>query len=163
VTSRQAPEPSYSNLDDGHIAAVVEAIDDAEIRIAQMADGLATDPEVKRFAHEMLIAYEGRLSQDKQRWSENGVTPIAGPVTGTLDAETQEEATTLANMEGPAFDREYIDTEVRHLDRALDLLGQIIGTTNSELKGDLITVHREIEEHLGEAKSVRERMGNPSE
>jgi predicted outer membrane protein len=162
ASSSSGPSTGLSTLDDDHLAGVLEAIHDGEIRIAQMAEGLGTAPEVRRFAHEMVTASVARLNQDKTLWSTNDVTPVASHVSGTIDSETQAEATTLADMEGEAFDAEYIDLEVRSKDRALQVLDGIIDASKTELKTDLVDARQEIGERVRAARAIQaQRRGGP--
>jgi predicted outer membrane protein len=159
VTNRQAPERTeFSDLDNDHLAGVLEAIHDGEIRISQIAEELVTAPEVKRFAHAILAAYATRLDEDKTLWSASGVTPAASHVSGKIDTQTQTEAMRLGEMDGSTFDAEYVAFEVRSQGKALDVLDSIIDGNNTELKTELVAARQEIGEHLREARTVQAEL-----
>ncbi len=163
VASGGPSEVELSNLDDGQIAALMEAIDDAEIRMSQMAEGQTTDPEVKLFAHEMLVAHEAMLDADKMLWARLHITSTASPISGRLDANTQTEATRLMGMEGDAFDREYVDGQVRGHDNALVLFDRLILMTKSvPLRTALLAARPKIEAHMRMARSAQKGLtSNP--
>ena len=156
VASGVPSEVELSSLDDGQIAALMEAIDDAEIRMSQMAEAQTTDPEVKLFAHEMLAAHDAMLDADKLLWSRLHITSTASPVSGRLDADTQKEATRLMGMEGEAF-----DGQVRGHDNALVLFDRIIMVTKSvPLRTELLAARPKIEAHMRMAQSAQKGLTN---
>jgi predicted outer membrane protein len=119
-------DAELSKLDDGELAALVGAIDDGEIRLAQLAEAQTANLEVKRFAHDMLVAHQSMESKDKAFLSGNSIAPTGSTVRKRLESATQSEVTELTNLHGEAFDHAYVDNQVRDHSQAIELFDRII-------------------------------------
>jgi putative membrane protein len=145
-----------SKLDDGELAALVGAVDEGEIRLAQLAEAQAANLEVKRFAHDMLVAHQSMESQDKAFLSGVNIAPTGSAISKRLESATQSEVTELTNLHGEAFDHAYVDRQVRDHTQAIDLFDRIIPNVRSaSFKAHLAEERPKLQAHLRMATSVQ--------
>jgi putative membrane protein len=161
-SNQNANTPSnaqLSQLNDAQIAAVLEALNDGEIRIAEMAEATTSKPEVRRLAHELSVDHQAMLSKEKGLWSRLHITPQANPVSGQLDSDTQTDVTKLTAAQGDQFDREYVDMQVRAHHQAIDLIDRLLPyVKNNEIRSDLEAARPKLEMHLRMAQQVSDSM-----
>jgi predicted outer membrane protein len=161
-----AGESELSQLDDAQLAAVVQAFDDGEIRIAQLVEGRTTNDQVKRLAHDLLVSHQSMLFSDKALWSRLHVAPIANAVSARVDADTQNELTLLTSVRGDSFDRDYVELQIRDQKGAIELVGRIVPKLNSaSFKAALNAARSRLEGHVRLAESAQESLsaGRPAE
>ena len=85
-----------------------------EIKLSQLAEEKATNPDVKAFAQKM-VAEHNKMSMSMQPFAASwGVTP---PI--NMDADHQKEYDKLNGLSGGDFDKEYIDQMVTDHAKAL--------------------------------------------
>jgi putative membrane protein len=163
VTTASASTPSdaeIAKLDDAELAAVMEAVGDGEVRMAQLAEGQATNTDVKRFAHEMSVAHQGMLSKDRDLLSRIHITPAPNSVSGQLDSGTQSQVTRLTSMHGDAFDREYVETEVHGHIMAIELVESMASHVKSPaLRTELTAAKPKLQAHLRLALATEKALG----
>lgn len=95
-----------------------------EIKLSELAESKATNPQVKAFAHKMVVdhkALDMRMRPFAQAW---GLTPPSG-----LDPDHQAEYDKLNGLSGMDFDKEYMDAMVKDHHQALDLFNEEAKTT----------------------------------
>jgi putative membrane protein len=152
-------DSDLSKLDDPQFAAVIQSLHDGEIRLGQLVIGQTTNPDVKRFAHDMVVSHQAMLNKAKALWSGIHLTPSANEVSGQLDADTQNDASNLTSMHGDALDRQYADTQVRAHMNASDLVAKIIpDVKNASFKADLTAAQPKLQIHLRMAEALKKQL-----
>lgn len=159
---------NMSGLDDAQIAAVVQAVNIGQMQAAQLAETKATSPEVKRFARQMATDHQQMETASIAVFSRMQVTPSDSAVSTQLKSDSQGELSNLHGMHGKDFDREYIDSQVRDHNRALELVDRMMqNAKNPELKADLEKMRPKIEAHMRHAERLQQMLqgmpkGTPS-
>jgi putative membrane protein len=87
-----------------------------EVRFAQVAETKATDPEVRRFA-EKIIADFNPVDQRLAALAESKGTMLASDMDGRHQMLYQQ----FQSLNGPAFDRAYVDGELKDLTTATEI------------------------------------------
>jgi putative membrane protein len=148
-----------SSLNDAQVAAVVNALNLGEIQEAQVAVSKAKSPDVKRFAQHMLTDHRDMQSKDAALLSRLQITPSENAVSNQLKTDAQNELSTLQNVTGRDFDREYIDSQVRAHNQALELIDRTMSSVkSSDLRNELQKARSKIEEHLREAERIQQSL-----
>jgi len=152
-----------STLNDAQLAAVVSAINSGEIGEAQLALQKATSSDVKRFARDMMTAHRDMQTKATQLLTKLQITPSENAVSNQLKSDAQTEMATLQTMRGKDFDRDYIDSQVRNHNKALELLDRMIpNVKNSEFKAALTNDRPMVEAHLRAAERVQQTLQHGS-
>jgi putative membrane protein len=156
VTNQMAGVPDVSTLSDAQLAAVVQAINQGEIQEAQLALSKSSNADVKRFARDMISAHRDMMSKTTALLQRLQITPNDNAVSNQLKSDTQSEIQDLQTMRGKDFDRNYIDSQVRNHNGALELMDRIApDVKNAELKAALMSDRPKVEAHLREAERVQ--------
>jgi putative membrane protein len=124
-----------------------------EIKLGELAEQKSTNPQVKAFAHTMIVQHkmlEQKMAPFAQQWS------IVPPT--TLDSENQQEFDKLSALSGSEFDKEYVSNAVQQHKQTLDAFDQELNTTSDQqfkqavMKGkSVVAAHLKMAEGL-EAK-----------
>lgn len=158
-TSAMGGSMDVSSLNDAQLAAVIQAIGQGEIQEAQLAQQKGTAPEVKRFARDMLTAHRNMMNEDQSVLSQAQITPSDNAVSQQLRTDSQGEMSTLEGMRGRDFDREYIDSQIKDHNKAIELIDRIIpNVKNPQLKAQLQNARPRLEAHLREAERLQQKM-----
>jgi len=150
-------EAELSGLDDAHLADVVQQITDDSIRIAQIGERRATDRRVWRFARDMATRRLDAQNKLRARLSQLGIEAASGPVSALVRADATADFISLHESRGRAFDRVYLDEQLRDLTEATALVGRIAGhVANRELREALEGLRAKLEVDVRLTRSVRE-------
>ena len=114
-----------------------------EIKLSQLAETKATDPQVKKFAEKMVTdhtALEAKMKPYADAW---GLTPAT-----TLDADHQAVYDKLNGLSGADFDKEYMSAmEADHM-KAEDLFKmEVSSTTDAKFKKSVEGGEKVVEKH----------------
>jgi predicted outer membrane protein len=152
-------ESELSQLDEAQLAAVLQAFDDGEIRVAQLVEDRTTNADVKRLAHDLMVSHQALLSGDKALWSRLHITPSANLISARLNADSQNEVTLLTSIYGDKFDRDYVDLQVQDHNSAIELIGRIIPDLKSAaFRAGLKAALPKLQAHLRMAESAQESL-----
>lgn len=101
-----------------------------EIKLSELAETKASTPQVKAFAHKMVVehtALDGKMKPFAQAWK---LTPAT-----TVDSDHQAELDKLNGLSGTDFDKEYISAMDKDHHEALDLFNaEAKSTTDARFK-----------------------------
>lgn len=142
---------------DAQIAAIVVAANTADIDAGKMAEGKATDPQVKAFAKQMVFDHTGVNKQAEALVKKLHVTPEENDTSRSLKKGSDENIASLKRLSGKKFDKAYIDHEVAYHQSVIDSLDKslIPNAQNAELKNLLVQVRPAFVAHLERAKQVQ--------
>jgi putative membrane protein len=174
-TSEQTPPPSQgatpgtmgamggamdvSTLNDGQLAAVIQALHQDQMQEAQLAEQRATSPELKRYARDMITAHRNIMNENQSVLSQAQITPSDNAVSQQLRTDSQNEMSTLEGLRGRDFDREYLDDQIRNHNKAIELVDRIVpNIKNPQLKAHLQNVRTRLDAHLREAERIQQKM-----
>jgi putative membrane protein len=111
---------------DQQFLAMAAQADVNEIKLSQLAESKATAPNVKAFAHKMIVDHkklEVKMRPYAMAWK---VTP---PV--DLDSDHKDEYAKLNGLSGADFDKEYINAMAEDHGKALDAFSKEVDTTDN--------------------------------
>lgn len=143
-------------LNDGQIAAVVRAINVAEIDQAKIAVGKAKDPAVKHFA-ETMIAHHSQAVKDVD---ELDAHLNLRPADSQLVTELRVNATSVENKlsanDDPSFDKAYMLSQVDAHRQALDTIDSRLmpAVKSQDLRQMLETLRPRVANHLQMAQTI---------
>ncbi len=96
----------------------------AEIKFSELAETKTTNPQVKAFAHKMVVEHNALAAQMKPFADAWGITPPTA-----LDADHQAEYDKLSGLSGMDFDKEYMNVMEKDHHDALNLFNEEAKTT----------------------------------
>lgn len=125
-----------------------------EIKMAELAEKKAENPDVRGFARLMVKDHE--TLGDK-------VAPFAGDwgltAPTTMDADHQEEWNKLDKMRGKDFDKRFIDDMVKDHEQAYDLFHkEVLDTHDQKFKSVIEEGQSMVVAHLNMAKSLQGKL-----
>jgi predicted outer membrane protein len=155
-------DAQLATLDDAHIAGLIEEVNDAAARLANVGDKRVTDHEVKRFAHEMAAKHLAAQTMLRTRLSELGIEPASGPVSEQVRVDVGGDLDTLPSSSGQDFDRAYVDGQLRNLTRATELLDRLTEhVKGSERTAAMVEVLRSrLDADIRGAQALRDSLRN---
>jgi putative membrane protein len=126
-----------------------------EIKLSELAGSKATNPQVKAFAHKMVVDHTAlgmRMKPFAQAW---GLTP---PM--SLDSDHQAEYDKLSGLSGVDFDKEYMNCMVKDHHEALNLFNEEAKTT-TDMKFKQAVMHGQsvVAAHTHMADSLYSKLG----
>jgi len=100
--------------DDKKFLAFAAQADQDEIALSKLAEEKATNPDVKAFAHKMVVEHTQMTESMKPFAEKWGLTPPSGP-----DADHQKDLDKLNGLSGADFDKAYMSDMVSDHAKAL--------------------------------------------
>ncbi len=148
-----------STLSDAQFAGVLQTINLGRIQEALVGQNKGSTADVKRFARDMVASHRTVQNKESALFTRLQITPADSALSNQLKADTQNELSTLQSMHGKDFDRSFMDSQVRHLNDALELIDRIIpDVKSSELKAELQSVRTKVDGHLKDAERVQQTV-----
>lgn len=157
-----APPPSppsasaATTLTDPQIAAIVVAANQVDIDAGQQAIKKAKNPEVKKFAQQMVTDHTAVNKAAVDLVTKLKVTPESTDASKALTAGGADKMAELAKLDGDAFDKAYVENEVAYHKAVIGVLNSqlIPSASNSELKSTLVGVKPAFDAHLKHAEQL---------
>jgi putative membrane protein len=148
-----------SSLSDAQFAGVLQTINQGRIQEALLGQNKGST-DVKRFAREMVTSHRTVQNKESALFTRLQLTPTDSALSNQLKSDTQSDISTLQSMHGRDFDRSFMDSQVRHLNNALELIDRIIpDVKSSDLKSELQNVRTKVDRHLQEAQRIQATLG----
>lgn len=150
------------DLDDAKIAHVAVTANRLDITAAEQALEKSSNPEVRAFAETMIRDHTGVIEQAAALAERLGVTPEANATSEALTAQAAETRERLAELEGGAFDRAYMENEVAYHEAVITAVEEALvpNTSNEELTQLLRGVVPALRAHLEHARRLSEELGD---
>ena len=147
---------------DPQIAAIVVTANQVDIDAGKLAASKSSNPEVKKFAQQMVTDHTGVNRQAKELVTKLKVTPEDNPTAQSLKKGGEENLAHLKTLSGKAFDKAYVDHEVEYHQQVLDAIDKTLipSAQNAELKSLLVKVRPAFEAHLEHAKHLQSSLGS---
>ena len=150
---------SSEGLNDGQVAAVLRAINVAEIDQAKIAVGKAKEPAVKHFA-ETMIAQHGQAVKDvDQLDTKLNLRPTESQLATELRVNATSTENKLTQNNDSSFDKAYIMSQIDAHRQALDTIdSRLMPAVRSEdLRQMLQALRPKVADHLQMAQTI---LGN---
>ena len=147
-------------INDAQIASIVVTANQVDVDAGRLAQSRSTNPEVKKFAQQMVTDHTGVNQQAVALATKLKVTPEDNDTSRALKAGGEKNVTALKGMKGAAFDKAYIDHEVAYHQQVLDAIDKTLvpGAQNAELKALLVKVRPAFVAHLEHAQHLQSTL-----
>jgi putative membrane protein len=148
-------------LTDPQIADIALTAHKIDIARGKLALSKTKNDEVKQFAEQMVDDHTAGLKEAVALATRLGVKPEANGVSKSLQADAKTTREKLSKLKGAAFDRQYIDAEVKYHEAVIDAVKNTLipGAQNRNLKQLLTDAVPTLEGHLQHAKNVQSQLG----
>ena len=151
VSMDQGPTP------DSDIAMVMRVANLGEVREGELARTKTTNTAVHDFAVMMVTEHTAQNNKAEAQMAIADVVSSDTDQSRQLDAESGATAERLRQLEGPAFDRAYIDREVNVHQSLIALIdSKLMPTAKKKVVKDQLTELRKLADaHLTRAKQIQ--------
>jgi len=141
---------------DPQIAHIAYTAGEIDIEAAKLALDKAENQSVKDFAQSMLTDHQAVNEQALKLVKKLGVTPEDNPTSQSLVSAAGKTRDALSKLEGAAFDKAYIESEVAYHQQVNDALEDLLipSAQNGELKSLLETGLKLFQGHQQHAEHV---------
>lgn len=155
--------PSPGTNPDRAAFAVMNAANDGEVQVGQLAQGKATADSVKDFAQEMVDEHTATKERQGQLASRLGIAPQDNANSQKLRSDAAATLDMLQRLSGDPFDRAYIDSQVTMHTSVMNLIdGTLVPSVqNSEVRADLLQTRSDVSMHLQRARELQSMLANP--
>jgi putative membrane protein len=155
----QETQPSVT-LSDANVMSVLQTLGEAEIDAAELAQQKATAPEVHAFADRVLNEHRGFAQANERLAEQLSLEPQPSVLTSQLRLAQEEQMRHLRETTGPAFDRAYIDHEIRQHVRAFLFIEAAADSEGTpQLQQELIRAGPDLLSHISAARALQRRLG----
>jgi putative membrane protein len=153
-TAAERAEP----LSDGEIIAVLNTLNAAEIRQAELAMQKSQDPQVLRTANMIMTDHQG---MDRRAMAIAGVAniqPKENPLSRNLRQQDQQIQERLRGLSGEEFNQAYLQAQTQMHQLAVETVEQNLlpAAENPQLKQMLARARDGLQQHLQQARQSEE-------
>jgi putative membrane protein len=148
------------HLIDPQIADIALTAHKVDIARGKLALSKTKNAEVKQFAEQMVNDHQAGVKEAVALATRLGVKPESNAVSKSLQQDAEKTRAKLSKLNGPAFDRAYIDAEVKYHEAVIDAVKKTLipSAQNADLKQLLTDVVPTLEGHLQHAKNVQAQL-----
>jgi putative membrane protein len=142
---------------DAQIAHIVVTANQVDIDAGKLAASMGTHADVKKFGQQMVTDHTGVNKQASDLAAKLKLTPEDNATSKSLKAGGEKNIANLKTLKGAAFDKAYIDNEVKYHQAVLDAMDKTLipDATNADLKALLTKVRPAFVAHLEHAKQLQ--------
>jgi putative membrane protein len=146
---------------DAELTGFINAFNDAEVEIGQLATSKATDPEVKAFASQIVRDHRALKADINRTAQQLNLTPTVPEDDEDLAKDHQAGMRDLrAKAKGAEFDEAFLEHEIRMHRKVLDEVRDAIGRSQSVDMRTLLEKARDgIQGHLTRAEELEKKFG----
>jgi putative membrane protein len=146
---------------DAELTGFINAFNDAEVEVGQLAASKATDPEVKAFASQIVRDHRALKAEVNRTVQQLNLTPTIPEDDEDLAEDHQTGMRDLrAKATGGAFDEAFLEHEIRMHRKVLDEVRDAIGRSQSVDMRTLLEKARDgIQGHLTRAEELEKKFG----
>lgn len=142
-----------------HVLAFVMAVHKAEIAESKLAMAKAHHRSVKQYAHHTYKDHTIGLKRAMHFAHEHHIKPVDGMAATNVETQGKLQLASLKMLSGKAFDKAYIDYEVKDHTAALRMINERIQKSTDEAVTEMLKkVRHHIAEHLEKAKMVQKKL-----
>lgn len=134
-------------------------INAGELKLAQLAEEKAQNPQVRSFARSLVDQHQQVTDKVQQFASQHNVTNLPSTAASSQQREYQQ----LSQLSGKQFDKQFIDTIVKEHEKAINNFESIADSeiANQQLQMWAIKTLPELRTHLVEARNLRKQVAAP--
>ncbi len=142
-----------------HVVAFVMAIHKAEMAESKLAMVKAHHRSVKRYAHHTYKQHMMGLKRVTHFAHEHNIKPVDGMAATNVETQGKLQMAGLKMLSGNAFDKTFIDYEVKDHTAALRMIDERIQkSTDKDITEMLKKVRHHVAEHLEKAKMIQKEL-----
>ena len=147
---------------DAQIASIVVTANQVDIDAGKLAVRKTHRKDVRAFAQLMISDHTGVNNSAMDLVTRLHMAPEAGPISGHLQTDGDENLRTLKTLNGTAFDRAYVDHEVEYHQHVLATINELLipSGSNAEWKALLVQVEPAFVGHLKHAKRIQATLAD---
>lgn len=155
-----SPKEIKEKLSDAEIAFIAVTANQIDIDYGKIAKTKSTNPDVLNFAEAMIRDHSGVIVQASALAKKLGVTPKDNSVSKKMNADAVEIRKTLRSKSGKAFDKAYIDNEVKLHKAVINSVETTLipECSNAELKKLLQDILPVLHTHLEHAEMLQKKI-----
>jgi putative membrane protein len=146
-----------ASLNDPQVANVAVTAHQIDVDRGKLALEHTKNDEVKQFADQMVQDHHAGIKEAVDLAKRLGVTTEPSDASKSLKKDASQATARLNKEKGAAFDKDYIDTEVKYHEAVIDTVKNVLvpAAQNADLKRLLETAVPTLEGHLQHAKLVQ--------
>ena len=151
-----------ASMNDNQIANIALTAHQIDVDRGKLALKHTHNDEVKQFADQMVHDHQAGITEAMNLAKRLGVKPEQSDTSKSMKKDANAVTARLKKEKGAAFDKDYIDTEVKHHEAVIDAVKNTLvpGAQNADLKRLLETAVPTLEGHLQHAKMVQQQLGS---
>ncbi|MBV9945602.1 MAG: DUF4142 domain-containing protein [Myxococcales bacterium] len=151
---------STSGLTDDEIVLVLHTANRGEIDQGNLAQTKAKDARVKKLAAMMVKDHTAADTKGVALAKKVKLQPAPSSVASSLQSDAESTTTSLKSETGGAFDKAYVDAQVKEHQAVLDTIDQKLlpNVKNAELKAFITEVRPKIAMHLQHAQDLQKSL-----
>jgi putative membrane protein len=145
---------------DAEIAHVVVTSNDLDIETAKLAKRRTENPAVLSFAERMITDHTTMNDKAKDLAAQLDLTPTDNPTSQQMKRDHDAMAAILKDLEGGAFDKAYVDSQVTFHANVLDQVDRVLlpNAKDAELKALLEGARPVVAAHLEHARQIQKQL-----
>jgi putative membrane protein len=145
---------------DPQIAAIVDTANQVDIDAGKLAKSTAQSKDVQQFAQQMITDHTAVNKSASELVTKLNVTPELSTTSEKLQKGGDDNLAALKKLQGHAFDKAYIDHEVKYHEAVIKMLDKTLipSAKNAELKALLVKVRPAFEAHLEHARKLQAEL-----
>jgi putative membrane protein len=145
---------------EAEMLAMLVAVDEHEIDVAEDARDKSEDGSVKAYAAMLDEDHKAHLDETKRIAKAAGLKADDTPKVDALQEKLKRDRDRLDDLKGAAYDRAYIDAMVKGHQEVLDLIDKDLDSAawTPAVRNHLTNTRKHIAHHLEEAKRIRDGM-----
>jgi putative membrane protein len=146
---------------DAELTGFINAFNDAEVEVGQLAMSMATDAQVKAFASRIVRDHRALKTDVNRTVQQLNLTPTVPEDDENLTEDHERGMRDLrAKAKGAEFDEAFLEHEIRMNRKVLDEVKDAIGRTQSvEMRMLLEKARDGIQAHLTTAEELEKKFG----
>ena len=153
------PTSDKSPLSDAEVLDVAETANNGEVAMAELAIKRASSPEVKQYAAMLKMHHSAAAAKGKSIETQTKIAPADNAVSTLLKSDTDSTLKDLRSKQGKAFDRAYIDAQVKAHKEVLTAIDNRLlpSAKNSEVKTMITEMRQTVSNHLAKADELAKK------
>ena len=150
-------------LDDAQIVNIMMTVNKAEITAAEDVLKRNVSPAVKDYAKTLLQQHETNQKQLLELTKQLGIEPKESPISNDVEKGGKEDLTSIEKLEGPAFDKAYINAMVKEHQGGLKVIETKLfpQATNPQLKAFVDKFRNMVYSHFEKGLQLQRNLANP--
>src|SRR5262245_25904894 len=147
-------------LSDSNIVDLLDRLDESEMDAARLAQTKASDPQVQAFAGRVLNEHRELTEANGRLAGQLSLQPEPSSLVSHLQQAHEQAMRKLRALSGPAFDRAYVEHEIRQHVWAFNFLETTAESeSNLPLKQELVRTGPDLLSHISAARALERHLG----